>query len=84
MQKIQEGRKTSVVLLEHQIEKLDKIAERFEITRSQAMRLILETGLDSYEFYSHLGVTKLAEILKKAREAHVSRKQLKLPLQPIK
>lgn len=58
-----------MVLEEKQIDRIDGIAERFKITRSEATRRLLEVGLDVYETYEKLGVVKLSEIVKRSREA---------------
>lgn len=57
------------------------IAERFKLTRSEVARRMIETGLDSYNLYSKIGVIKLAEIVKRSREANESQvKSYQLPL----
>lgn len=69
MQKIPGTRKTHIVLMEKQVDKLDEIAARFKISRSEALRRIVETGLDSYAVYEGLGVVKLAEVAKRIKTA---------------
>lgn len=54
---------------QYQIDKLDEIAKRFKISRAEATRRIVDTGLDAYAVFEGLGVVKLAEIVKKTREA---------------
>jgi hypothetical protein len=69
MQKIPGTRKTHIVLMEKHVDKLDEIAARFKISRSEALRRIVETGLDSYGFYESFGIVKLAEVSKRIRAA---------------
>jgi len=80
MQRIEGSQRTSVMLLDHQLKKLDRIGERFGKSRSEVLRIILDAGLESYSIYENTGCAKLAEIIKKMREAHITRKQLKLPI----
>jgi hypothetical protein len=69
MQKIPGSKKTHIILMDSQVAKLDEIGGRFNISRSEALRRIVETGLDSYCFYEGLGVVKLAEVSKRIRKA---------------
>ena len=69
MQKIPGTRPTHIVLMENQVVKLDEIALRFKISRSEALRRIVETGLDAYSVYESLGVVKLAEITGRIKSA---------------
>jgi metal-responsive CopG/Arc/MetJ family transcriptional regulator len=69
MQKIPGIKCVNVVLLQAQVNKLDEIAKRFKISRSEALRRIVETGLDSYSVYEGLGVVKLAEITGRMKSA---------------
>lgn len=69
MQRIPGSTKTGVTLMTHQIKKLDEIGARFKISRSEALRLIVESGLDSYAIYEKLGVVKLAEVSKRIKRA---------------
>ena len=69
MQKIPDARKTHIILTYNQISKLDEIGERFKISRSEALRRIVETGLDAYTVYEGLGVVKMAEIAKRVSKA---------------
>ena len=69
MQMIPDKRSINALLLQHQVEELESIARRFKISRNEAMRLIVETGLDAYQVYEGLGVVKLAEVLKRIQRA---------------
>jgi len=69
MQKIQGGVTTNVILEKRQSEKLEEIGARFGLKKAQALRLLLDMGLESYSVYEGLGVAKLAEIAKKAKKA---------------
>jgi hypothetical protein len=69
MQKIPNTTKVHALLMDKQIEKLDEIGARFNIRRSEALRLIVETGLESYSVYEGLGMVKLAEISKRIKRA---------------
>ena len=69
MQKILDKRSINAMLLQHQVEDLDAIARRFKISRNEALRLIVETGLDAYRVYEGLGMVKLAEVLKRIQRA---------------
>lgn len=55
--------------MDYQIKKLDEIGARFNISRSDALRRIVDTGLDSYAVYEKLGVVKLAEVSKRIKRA---------------
>lgn len=68
MQKM-DGFKTAFVLEVQQVEKLDEIATRFKIKRSEALRRIIEIGLDVYEIYEGVGVVSLVELVKKMKSA---------------
>lgn len=69
MQRIPNSTKTAVTLLDSQIVKLDDIGGRFNISRSEALRRIVETGLESYAIYEKIGVVKFAEVLKRMKLA---------------
>jgi len=69
MQRIPGATRTSMVLMDDQIQKLDEIGGRFNISRSEALRRIVETGLDAYSVYEGLGIVKLAEVSKRVRGA---------------
>jgi hypothetical protein len=69
MQRIPGSKKTAIILLDSQIEKLDEIGDRFGISRSEALRKIVDAGLDAYSVYEGLGVVKLAEVAKRIRKA---------------
>jgi predicted DNA-binding ribbon-helix-helix protein len=68
MEKI-DGIRTAIVLEQYQIDRLNEIAKRFNIKRAEATRRIIDTGLDAYAVYEGLGVVKIAEIIKRTREA---------------
>jgi hypothetical protein len=62
------GPQTTVILEQETLDKLDAIGRRFKIPRAEAHRRILETGLEVYSLYEGLGVVKLAELAKRAKE----------------
>jgi predicted DNA-binding ribbon-helix-helix protein len=64
-----DGLRLTIRIEQQQIDKLDAIAKRFQIPRNQALRMILDTGLDAYGVYEKVGVVKLAELTKKTRKA---------------
>lgn len=68
MQKIP-GEKLHINFEQRQIDYADKIAARFGITRAESFRRIFDTGIDACQAFEKLGVVKLAEITKRAREA---------------
>lgn len=68
MRKI-DGPKIPVNFEQYQIERLDEIAKRFKISRAEATRRIIDTGLDAYTVFEGIGVVKLAEVIKRTREA---------------
>lgn len=63
------GKKLWINFEQEQIDYADKIAARFNITRAEAFRRILDTGIDACKAFEAVGVLKLAEITKRAREA---------------
>ena len=69
MQKIPGIVNIHVVLMDRQISKIDEIANRFSLSRSEALRRIVDTGLDAYSVYEGLGVVKFAEITGRIRKA---------------
>lgn len=69
MQRIEDGLKTSVMLKEHQVKKLEEIAKRFGLRRAQAHRIVLEAGLESYSVFENVGMAKLAELVVKTKRA---------------
>lgn len=66
MQKI--GRKVTVTLPEEILAEIEKIAERFDLSKAEASRFLIETGLDTYKSFQLLGVVKLAEVAKKVKK----------------
>jgi hypothetical protein len=63
------GKKLWINFEQEQIEYVDKIAARFNLTRAEAFRRVLDTGIDACKTFEAVGVLKLAEITKRAREA---------------
>jgi len=63
------GIKLHINFEQGQIDYADKIAARFGITRAEAFRRILQTGIDACKTFERVGVFKLAEITQRAREA---------------
>lgn len=68
MRKI-EGAKIPVNFEQYQLDRLDEIAKRFKISRAEATRRIIDTGLDAYSVFEGFGLVKLAEVVKRTREA---------------
>ena len=54
---------------QYQIDRLDEIAKRFKISRAEATRRIVDTGLDAYTVFEGIGVVKLAEVIRRTKEA---------------
>lgn len=75
MQKI-DGFKTSFVMTNDHIDKLDRIAARHKTTRSEALRMMLDLGIDVYSDLEMIGAPQLAE---KVREMKKWVKQKKQP-----
>jgi len=69
MQRIPGSTKTAVQLMDNQIMKLEEISSRFNISRSEALRLIVQAGLDTYSTYEAIGVVKLTEYAKRLKKA---------------
>lgn len=63
MQRI--GTKITVTVPEDLLEEITQIAERFEMSKAQVARLLMETGLDTYKTFRLIGVVKLAEVARK-------------------
>lgn len=59
MQKI--GPLTALRLPEEILETIDKIAKRHGMTRSEVMRIFLETGLDTYQVVAKTGAFRVAD-----------------------
>jgi len=73
-----EGTRVTVILTKRQFDKMKEIAERHGVSRSNAHRMMVDIGLDSYEIYKGAGVVKLADLVKKAKETLMAGRQLKL------
>jgi hypothetical protein len=69
MQKIPNTTKVHALLLDKHVAKLNEIGARFKIRRSEALRLVVETGLETYSFYESFGIVKMAEVTKRVRSA---------------
>lgn len=68
MQKIP-GQKLQINFEQRQIDYADKVAARLGLTRAEAFRRIFDTGIDVCQAFEKVGILKLAEITKRAREA---------------
>lgn len=77
MQKI-EGPRIPIIFTQEQIERLDRIASRHKLTRSEAMRRILDLGIDVYEDFEAFGIPQLAEATKQIRKWIRARRQPRL------
>ncbi len=73
-----EGTRVTVILTKRQFDKMKEISERHGVSRSEAHRMMVDIGLDSYEIYKGAGVLKLADLVKKAKETLKAGRQLKL------
>lgn len=67
MQKIP-GEKLHINFEQRQIEYVDRIAERFGLTRAESFRRILDTGIDVCQAFEKTGILKITEFAKRARE----------------
>ena len=58
--KIKEAKKQYTVMLKPSVVKeVDKLAKKLELTRSQLMASLVESGLDEAKFFNHIGLFKL-------------------------
>lgn len=64
-----DGKQIAVYLEHKQIQRLDVIAEKHGLKRAQALRLILDTGLDAYDTFAVIGIPQLAELVKRTKKA---------------
>ena len=78
MQKIQNGVTVSIILEPHQAEMITQIAKRFGIKKSQAHRILLDGGLDSYAIFEGTGMAKLTDLTLKVKRALAKSRQLSL------
>ena len=60
MQKI--GSKITVTVPDEILLEIEEIAERFDLSKAEVSRLLIETGLDTYKSFQLLGVAKLTEV----------------------
>lgn len=65
MQRI--GTKVTITVPEETLKDIEKIAERFQMSKAEVSRNMLELGLDTYKIYSKTGLVKIAEIVRKHR-----------------
>jgi hypothetical protein len=63
------GQKLWINYEQAQVDYADSIAARLGITRAEAFRRILDTGIDACKVFEGIGLLKLAEITKRTREA---------------
>lgn len=68
MQKI-EGKHIDVLIPAEMVLRLDKVAARHNLTRSQAMRNMIDVGLSLYDDFESVGVVKLVEVVTRAKKA---------------
>lgn len=68
MQKI-DGERLAIIIPNEMISKLDRVAERLDLTRSQVMRNMIDVGLCVFEDFEKIGIIRLAEILGKTKKA---------------
>lgn len=66
------GVKMSMHLDDETVFKIKKIAKYHKISVSEAMRIMIETGIDSYDVFSIIGLPQLAELTKRVRSACTS------------
>ena len=73
--KIKEAKKQYTVMLKPSVVKeVDKLAKKLEVTRSQLMGNLVESGLDDAKFFNNIGLFKLVlmggEIARKLKLAY--------------
>ena len=76
MQRI--GRKTSITVPDEILAKIDDIAKYHDIYTADAHRILLDLGLKIYEDHEKIKVSRLVEIVKKAKKDY--RRELTLKL----
>jgi len=62
------GKKKQVHFYKEQIDRLAKISKRHGITESEAIRKMMDLGLDVYEEYSYIGLPQLADFVKRVKQ----------------
>jgi rRNA maturation endonuclease Nob1 len=65
MQKI--GRKITVTVPDEILEEIEKISKKFDLSKAEVSRILIETGLDTFNSYHVTGVIKIADIAKKIK-----------------
>ena len=68
MQKIH-GPRITITITQEQEDQLQKIMKRHKLKRNQAVRKMMDLGLETYSTYEMIGVPQLAEITKRAKKA---------------
>lgn len=75
MQKI--GRKITVTVPDEILLEIENIAERLDLSKAEVSRLLIETGLDTYNFFQLFGIVRLAEVAKKVKTKLQNTRQTK-------
>lgn len=77
MQKI-DGEKKQIKFTSEQLRRLEKVQERHNITQAEAVRKLLDTGLDVYEEFSYIGLPQMSEMVKRLKQQIRTMKQPRL------
>lgn len=73
MQRI--GTKITVTVPDKVLKEIDKVAERHQVSKAEASRMLLEIGLDAYRVYLPTGIINLAEFLKRLKKKFKAEKK---------
>lgn len=68
MQKIPGGERTTLIMSGELVAKLEKIEKRHSLTRAEAIRRMLDLGIDVYEDFETLGIPQLTERISKIKK----------------
>lgn len=77
MQRI-DGTSLHVIVDTETLQRIDKIAQRQRLKRSQAMRRLMQVGCDVYEDLEAVGFVKMSEIIGEARRRITPARQLEM------
>ena len=51
------------------LKRIEEISEKHDMKRSEVIRIMVDLGLDVYEYYKILGVPQLADFYKRIKKA---------------
>jgi len=68
MQKI-EGTSVHVIIPQEMLARIDRVAKRLKLTRSETMRNTLDVGLSTFETLEKGGIIRFAEIMQRTEKA---------------